>query len=109
MVFGRKKRSAARGSPSDDGVDGIVRRGLAATTGRLPSERTSSPPRVEGANPYNSTGRVAKRTPAGPKIRGRDEETPYKGANNPYDNATKVPAKKKMSWDDALIGVSKGR
>jgi len=110
MIFGRKKKSAARETSLHDEVDGVIRRGLAATTGRLPSEHVSSRPRVEGTNPYNSTGRVAKRAPAAPKRPPRQEETPYGGPDNPYDNASKVTGKKrKMTWDDAHVGVSKGR
>lgn len=110
MIFGRKKKSAGNRASVHDEVDGIVRRGLAATIGRLPSEHLSSPRRVEGANPYDSVGRVAKRKPAAPKKSGQSMESAYRGAGNPYDNAKPAPGKRKRgSWDDAFVGISKGR
>ena len=80
MVFGRKKPAS-----SD-------------TTGRLPSERVKSRPKkpvVQGYNPYESTGRDAKRRPAVAKARPKPKVTG--DPSNPYDTASKYPAKKK-AW-----------
>lgn len=110
MFFGRKKKSATRQAAVHDKVDGVIRRGLAEMSGRASSERAASKPRFEGANPYNCTGRVARRSTAKPKLGASATGSPYQGPNNPYDNAGEVPAKRKRkSWDDAYIGVSKGR
>jgi len=110
VFFGRKKKSANQQSAIHGSVDGVIRRGLTAMTGRVPSERVASKPRFEGSNPYNSTGRAAKRSTAALRARFPATGSPYGGPNNPYDNAGEAPAKpKKKSWDDAYIGVSKGR
>lgn len=110
MFFGRKKKSASKQATAHDEVDGVIRRGLAEMSGDQPSERAASRPRTRGANPYESTGRAAKRSTAVPKPRSSATESPYEGPNNPYDNAGGAPAKpKRKSWDDAYIGVSKGR
>lgn len=104
MIFGRKKKSAAKDKPLRDEAGGVIRRGLAETTGRLPSERVASKPRLEGANPYNSIGRAAKRTPLASRARPGQEVSSYEGRDNPYDNATTVPAKNKRGWDEIPIG-----
>lgn len=106
MLFGRKKKSHGKDPSGRDGAGNVA----ANARGRLPSERVTSQPRTEGANPYNSTGRTARR-PAMPRDRSHVPASPYEGATNPYDNASPVPAKtkKKKSWDDAYIGISKGR
>ncbi len=110
MIFGRKKKSASREALSRNKADGVTRRGQVAAVGRLPFERVQTRPKIEGANPYNSTGRAAKRITTGQKACANQSGSRYGGPNNPYDNAGPVPAKKKkLTWDDAVIGISKGR
>lgn len=106
MVFGRWKKSV-RDSSSGGEVDGVIRRGLAETTGRLPSERVSRRPTVEGRNPYDQSGRQARKMSLiKPARKPLEEPSPYEGAGNPYNTAGDVPCKKKLSWDDAPVGTS---
>jgi len=91
MVFGRKK-SASHG-----------------TAGRLPSELVKSRPKKpapQGCNPYDSTGRVAKRRPGVAKARPTPKPKPEveHDPSNPYDTASRYPAKKK-GWAGARSGA----
>lgn len=86
MVFGRKKSA------------------VHDATARLPSERIKSRPKKpapEGCNPYDSTGRMAKRprnaVKPGPK---RAEGDP----SNPYDTASRNPVRNK-GWSGARSGA----
>ncbi|MGD8636542.1 MAG: hypothetical protein PVI48_08755 [Gammaproteobacteria bacterium] len=103
MVFGRWKKSV-RDDSSGGEVDGIIRRGLAETTGRLPSEMVSRRPTVEGRDPYDQSGRhVRKMSLVNPARKGSGARSPYSGAGNPYNTAGDTPSEKKTSWDDVAI------
>lgn len=87
MVFGRKKPAVHE------------------ATGRLPSERIKSRPKkptTQGCNPYESTGRVAKRKPTAAKPRPKPKV--QSDPSNPYDTASRYPVKKK-GWDGARSGA----
>ncbi|KPK54235.1 MAG: hypothetical protein AMJ59_25035 [Gammaproteobacteria bacterium SG8_31] len=103
MVFGRWKKSV-RDDSSGGEVDGMIRRGLAETTGRLPSEMVSRRPKVEGRDPYDQSGRhVRKMSLVNPARKGSGARSPYSGAGNPYNTAGDTPSEKKTSWDDVAI------
>jgi hypothetical protein len=103
MVFGRWKKSV-RNDSSDGEVDGIIRRGLAETTGRLPSERVSRRPAVEGRNPYDQSGRQARKMSLiNPAREAPGAPSRYSGAGNPYNTAGDLPSEKKPSWDNVAI------
>lgn len=100
MAFGKWRKSARDTGPGG-GVRGVIRRGLAETTGRLPSERIAKRRVVEGRNPYDQSRRDLKK-PVKVNVRRQEQETPspYEGAGNPYNSAVEVPSKKKLDWDD---------
>lgn len=96
MIFRRKKKNAGDVSSSDE-IEGVIRRGLAETTGRTPHELSAPRRSVRDSNPYNLTGRAIK---GPPKSRAGSKASGFEGPGNPYDNASIVPDKKKRSWDD---------
>lgn len=99
MVFGRWKKSV-RNDASDGELDGLIRRGLADTTGRLPSERVSRRPTVEGRNPYDQSGRHARKMSLiNPARKSAEPSSPYSGAGNPYNTAGDLPSGKKPAWE----------
>lgn len=102
MVFGRWKKSV-RDTAAKGEIDGVIRRGLAETTGRLPSERIATRPRVEGRNPYNQTSRQIRKSPAVASPGRASDTSAYDGPGNPYNTAAEVPEKKKPSWKDVPI------
>jgi hypothetical protein len=103
-MFGRKSKKPGGNPSSDHAVEGIVHRGLAEASGRLPSERVRRRTPPEGSNPYDTIGKSAKRTPrAAPKKKSPSEST---GAHNPYNSAQEQPGKKKKSWDDVHFDIS---
>jgi hypothetical protein len=103
MVFGRWKKSV-RDNSSGGEVDGMIRRGLAETTGRLPSEMVSRRPKVEGRDPYDQSGRhTRKMSLINPAKKAAVPSSPYSGAGNPYNTAGDLPARKKTGWDEVEI------
>ncbi|MDH3916179.1 MAG: hypothetical protein OEU49_01030 [Chromatiales bacterium] len=102
-MFGRKSKKTGASPSSDHVVDGVIRRGLAEASGRMPSERVRKRVPPEGSNPYDTIGKSAKRVPAAsPKA------SPIKTADacNPYNSGQEQPSKKKKSWDDVHIDVT---
>ena len=102
-MFGRKSKKTGARPSSDHVVDGVIRRGLAEASGRLPSERVRTRVRPQGSNPYDTIGKGAKRasaaSPKTPPIKKAD-------AYNPYNSGQEQPGKKKKSWDDVHIDIA---
>ena len=105
MVFNRWKKSA-RDPGSSGEIEGVVRRGLAETTGRLPSERVTQRRTVEGMNPYDQSGSHMRKSQPVASKKSSPAASPYDGAGNPYNSASVVPEKKSRSWSDVPIDTS---
>lgn len=105
MVFDRWKKSAGDRGRSGE-IEGVVRRGLAETTGRLPSERVTQRRTVEGMNPYDQSGSHMRKSQPVPRKKNAPATSPYDGDSNPYNSASVVPEKKKPGWSDVPIDTS---
>jgi hypothetical protein len=112
---GRRSRARAHGRGTQSNIDGVIRRGLAATAdpedaaGRRAAQTkpVAVDPAEAGCNPYDTLGPETLNR-LRPKSPSSGLPVPNGGAGDPYDTASeRLP--KRRSWDDALIDTDDRR
>ena len=95
-----KWRSFVHRRPSEAELQGIVRRGLAETTGEMPMTEIEINQHAEGRNPYDSDGAFER---SNPRRQTPTRKSDTESDGNPYDTAIRYH--KGLGWDDVTVDV----